>query len=99
MGSGVAEIGIKICESDYQEKGQGRVILSLFIKELSAGDGTSYLDIASFIKSSGANPKQDLLELWKRIVFDMAASNTDDYLRNHAYFFQTKDGHSHLFTM
>ncbi|MBR1780079.1 MAG: GNAT family N-acetyltransferase [Oscillospiraceae bacterium] len=29
-----AEIGIKICESDYQGKGIGRIILSVFIKEL-----------------------------------------------------------------
>lgn len=28
------EIGIKICESDYQEKGLGRVILSMLIEEL-----------------------------------------------------------------
>lgn len=33
-GDHTAEIGIKICESDYQAKGLGRVILSLFIKEL-----------------------------------------------------------------
>ncbi len=51
----------------------------------SAADGTSYLDIAAFIKSYGANPKQDLIELWKRIVFNMAVSNTDDHLRNHAF--------------
>lgn len=48
-------------------------------------DGTSYLDIASFIKSHGASPKQDLNELWKRIVFNMAVSNTDDHLRNHGF--------------
>ena len=53
----------------------------------SAVDGTSYLDIAAFIKSYGAQPKQDLIELWKRIVFNMAVSNTDDHLRNHAYIF------------
>ena len=29
-----AEIGIKICESDYQNRRLGRVIMSLFIKEL-----------------------------------------------------------------
>ena len=51
----------------------------------SAVDGTSYLDIAAFIKSYGAQPKQDLLELWKRIVFNMAVTNTDDHLRNHAF--------------
>jgi serine/threonine-protein kinase HipA len=48
-------------------------------------DGTSYLDIASFIRESGASPKQDLKELWKRIVFNMAVSNTDDHLRNHGF--------------
>lgn len=51
----------------------------------SAADGTSYLDMAAFIKSYGARPKQDLLELWKRIVFNMAVTNTDDHLRNHAF--------------
>ena len=53
----------------------------------SAADGTSYLDIADFMKSYGAQPKQDLVELWKRIVFNMAVSNTDDHLRNHAFIF------------
>ena len=53
----------------------------------AAADGTSYLDIADFMKSYGAQPKQDLVELWKRIVFNMAVSNTDDHLRNHAFIF------------
>ena len=56
----------------------------------SAADGTSYLDIADFMKSYGAQPKQDLVELWKRIVFNMAVSNTDDHLRNHAFIFTEK---------
>ena len=30
----VAEIGIKICDFDYQEKGLGRIALSMLIKEL-----------------------------------------------------------------
>ena len=50
----------------------------------SAADGSSYLDIAAFIKSDGAKPKSDLMELWKRIVFNMAITNTDDHMRNHA---------------
>lgn len=56
----------------------------------SSADGTSYLDILSFIKSNGARPKDDLLELWKRIVFNMAISNTDDHLRNHAFILTSK---------
>ena len=56
----------------------------------SAVDGTSYLDIASFIKSNGISPKDDLIELWKRIVFNMAVSNTDDHLRNHGFILTPK---------
>ena len=51
----------------------------------SAADGSSYLDIVSFIKAYGSRPKEDLVELFKRIVFNMAISNTDDHLRNHAF--------------
>jgi serine/threonine-protein kinase HipA len=51
----------------------------------SGSDGTSYLDMVSFLKSNGSSPKQDVLELWKRIVFSIAVSNTDDHLRNHAF--------------
>ena len=51
----------------------------------SSEDGSGYLDIASFIRSNGENPKNDLQELWKRIVFNMAISNTDDHLRNHGF--------------
>ena len=44
-GDRTAEIGIKICESAYQGRGLGRVILSLFIKELfSAGFARIVLD-------------------------------------------------------
>ncbi len=51
----------------------------------SAADGSSYLDLVSIIRSHGCSPKDDLKELWKRIVFNMAVSNTDDHLRNHAF--------------
>ena len=56
----------------------------------SASDGISYLDIAAFIKSGGASPSRDLKELWKRIVFSMAVSNTDDHLRNHGFIYSEK---------
>lgn len=56
----------------------------------SAADGSSYLGIAAFIKSYGAQPKKDLIELWKRIVFNMAVTNTDDHLRNHAFILTDK---------
>ena len=51
----------------------------------------SYLDIAEFIQYTGAQNKEDLHQLWKRIVFNIAISNTDDHLRNHG-FILTKQG-------
>lgn len=51
----------------------------------SSYDGTSYIDIVDFIKSYGACPKDDLIELFKRVIFNMAVSNTDDHLRNHGF--------------
>lgn len=57
----------------------------------SGNDGSSYLDLVSFIRKNGAAPAQDLKELWRRIVFNMAVSNTDDHLRNHG-FLLTKAG-------
>ena len=50
-----------------------------------SSDGSSYLEMASFIKANGASPQKDLQELWKRIVFYMAVSNTDDHFRNHGF--------------
>ncbi len=55
---------------------------------LGKNDGdseNSYLELAEFIVSQGASPKEDLAELWKRIVFSIAVSNTDDHLRNHGF--------------
>lgn len=42
----------------------------------------SYLDIAEFIQTYGTSVKENLHELWRRIVCNIAISNTDDHLRN-----------------
>ena len=51
----------------------------------------SYLDIAEFISNHGANIQSNLHQLWRRIIFNIAISNTDDHLRNHG-FILTKEG-------
>jgi len=51
----------------------------------------SYLDIAEFISNQGANVEENLHQLWRRIIFNIAISNTDDHLRNHG-FILTKEG-------
>lgn len=50
--------------------------------------GVSYLELAEFITRDGANPDTDLEQLWRRIVFSICVSNTDDHLRNHGFLLQ-----------
>lgn len=47
--------------------------------------GASYLELAEFIMRNGANVKADLAELWRRMVFNISITNTDDHLRNHGF--------------
>jgi serine/threonine-protein kinase HipA len=49
--------------------------------------GASYLELVDLIISKGApsKVKKDLEELWRRIVFSIATSNSDDHLRNHGF--------------
>jgi serine/threonine-protein kinase HipA len=48
-------------------------------------DGASYLELVDFITSQGGNVNEDLEQLWRRIVFSICVSNTDDHLRNHGF--------------
>lgn len=56
----------------------------------SSDDGSSYIDTVDFIRAYGSSPKDDLIELFKRIIFSMAVSNTDDHLRNHGFILNDK---------
>lgn len=55
-----------------------------------AAEGASYLELAEFIIQEGAAVEQDLEELWRRIVFSICVSNTDDHLRNHGFLLTPK---------
>ena len=48
-------------------------------------DGVSYLELAGLLVQQGAHVAHDLTELWRRIVFNICISNTDDHLRNHSF--------------
>ncbi|MEA5402981.1 HipA domain-containing protein [Arcicella sp. DC2W] len=53
-------------------------------------DGVSYLQLAEFIMRNGSNVEGDLEQLWRRIVFNICVSNTDDHLRNHGFLLTNK---------
>ncbi|HET9569888.1 MAG TPA: HipA domain-containing protein [Bacteroidales bacterium] len=54
-------------------------------EELIRDERPSYLDIVEFIQFSGASVEMDMNQLWKRMVFNIFVSNTDDHLRNHGF--------------
>ena len=45
----------------------------------------SYLEFVDVLRQYGAAPKEDMHALWRRIVFSILISNTDDHLRNHGF--------------
>ncbi len=45
----------------------------------------SYLELVEFLVKNGSCVSEDLEELWRRIVFYICVSNTDDHLRNHGF--------------
>jgi serine/threonine-protein kinase HipA len=47
--------------------------------------GVSYLELVELLQERGANSGCDLEQLWRRIVFSICVSNTDDHLRNHGF--------------
>jgi len=53
-------------------------------------DGISYLELVEFLQNYGNNVKTDLEELWRRIIFSICVSNTDDHLRNHGFILSDK---------
>jgi serine/threonine-protein kinase HipA len=59
-------------------------------EEILRNTTASYLDIAEVIQKYGANVNADLAQLWKRIVFNIVISNTDDHLRNHGFILSNK---------
>lgn len=61
-----------------------------FISALTAlaasdGDVRSYLELLDVLRTDGAAPERDAAQLWRRMVFNVLISNTDDHLRNHGY--------------
>ena len=52
----------------------------------------SYLEVVDALRRYGASPKQDMHGLWRRIVFNVLISNTDDHLRNHAFLYTGPHG-------
>jgi serine/threonine-protein kinase HipA len=55
-------------------------------------ESRSYLEIVDALRQHGAAPKEDMHTLWRRLVFNILISNTDDHLRNHGFLYDGPNG-------
>lgn len=78
----------------FDRKNVRRVPFLSAMSMLSAGDGDerSYIDVADALRQHGAKPVEDCKELWRRVVFNVLISNTDDHLRNHGFLYEPGRG-------
>jgi serine/threonine-protein kinase HipA len=74
----------------------GRVGYQSAMSMLQGRDGVqaSYLEIAEAIEERSPAVHADLRELWRRIIFTILISNTDDHLRNHGFLRRSTAGWS-----
>lgn len=71
----------------FDREGGMRVPFLSAMSMLDARDNEarSYLEFVDILRQHGAAAKQDMHALWRRIVFSILISNTDDHLRNHGF--------------
>jgi serine/threonine-protein kinase HipA len=77
----------------FDRNGKERIpfLSAMSMLEASDNDGQihSYIDIANVLQRYGLHPDKDRKELWRRMVFGILISNTDDHLRNHGFLYTT----------
>jgi serine/threonine-protein kinase HipA len=99
------EAGIRVPEAQIVKiKGRGVSVITRFDRNgtqripfisahsllgLTPVETGSYTLLADGIRQSGAAVREDLRELWRRLIFSLLASNFDDHLRNHGFLMHT----------
>ncbi|MCP4395572.1 MAG: type II toxin-antitoxin system HipA family toxin [Alphaproteobacteria bacterium] len=78
----------------FDRNGATRIPFLSAMSMLGAKDNEqhSYLEITYALAQHGGQPNADMAELWRRIVFSILVSNTDDHLRNHGFIYERHIG-------
>jgi len=83
----VARRAVLVSRRFDRDTSGARIPVMSALTALGASDGEtrSYLELADMLRSSGSRVTSDLDQLWRRVVFNVLISNTDDHLRNHLF--------------
>ena len=78
----------------FDREGKQRIPFLSAMSMLGSKDneGRSYLEIVDALRQHGAAPKANMEALWRRLVFNILISNTDDHLRNHGFLYAGQEG-------
>ncbi len=71
----------------FDRRGAGRAPFMSALTAVGGGESEprSYLELVDVLRREGAEVEVDLRQLWRRVVFNVLVSNTDDHLRNHGF--------------
>lgn len=80
----------------FDRQQQERIPFLSAMSMLGAQDNEqhSYLELVDALLQQSADAEKDMHELWRRIVFTIMISNTDDHLRNHGFLYERQKGWS-----
>ncbi len=70
---------------DRQEKTRIPFVSSMSMLDARDNEQRSYMEFADVLRQVGSAPKEDMRMVWRRIIFSILISNTDDHLRNHGF--------------
>jgi len=78
----------------FDREGEIRIpfLSAMSMLEAVDGESRSYMEIADALRMHSASTKEDLRELWRRVVLTVLISNTDDHLRNHGFLYAGNQG-------
>lgn len=70
----------------FDRDGDSRVpfLSAMSLLDANDGDHRSYVEIFDALRRIASEPTADGAQLWRRLAFNILASNFDDHLRNHA---------------
>lgn len=66
-------------------------VSAMTMLEATDRDQASFLDLAEVVEQRSANATDELLQLWRRALFSVLISNTDNHLRNHGWLHEHHD--------
>jgi serine/threonine-protein kinase HipA len=87
LGGKGSEVAVAVIRRFDRDRNNGRIPYQSAASMLQASrdEDRSYTEIADAIRSYSYVPREDLQQLWRRLMFNLLITNVDDHLQNHGF--------------